>query len=83
MRRSAVKTGIRAFEKGRESLAETREKIDDLVAETQAELRSERFAAETDTEIDDVVEEVVEEVIEESEFGVQASDTPNIRNIVN
>ena len=30
-----------------------------------------------------IIEETVEEIVEESEFGVQSSDSPNVRNIVN
>ncbi len=42
--RRAVKTGMRLLEKGRETLAETSEVVEDLVAEVQAELREERTA---------------------------------------
>jgi len=42
--RSAVKIGVVAFEKGRETFAEIGEILDDMVAEVREDLRSERMA---------------------------------------
>jgi hypothetical protein len=52
--RGAIKSGMLAYERGREMLSEFGETIEDLVAETQAELQAERMAAETevDPEVD-------------------------------
>ncbi|MGB5519643.1 MAG: DUF5132 domain-containing protein [Gammaproteobacteria bacterium] len=72
--RSAVKNGIRAIEKGREILSETSEKMEDLVAETHAEMRAKR------TVMDDDLEGVVGESSEQSGY---AEDGSNVRNIVN
>jgi len=44
--RSALKTGIRVYEKGREATAELGEAFDDLVAEVHEELHLERAAKE-------------------------------------
>ena len=44
--RSAVKTGLLALEKGRETVAELGEIFDDLVAEVREELRAERESVE-------------------------------------
>jgi hypothetical protein len=46
MARSAIKAGLMAYEKGREGIAELSEEFEDLVAETQEELRAERVASE-------------------------------------
>ena len=54
--RIALKTGIRAMEKGREMLAETTEMVEDIVAETEQELRNERMAAATDEIVEDITE---------------------------
>jgi hypothetical protein len=43
--RSALKASLLAYEKGREGIAELSEEFEDLVAETQEELRAEREAA--------------------------------------
>lgn len=45
--RTALKTGLVLFEKGREWMAEAGEQFDDLLAEVRAELIEEREAAET------------------------------------
>jgi hypothetical protein len=42
--RSAIKASLLAYEKGREGIAELNEEFEDLVAETQEELRAERQA---------------------------------------
>lgn len=68
--RSAVKSGILAIEKGREMLAETSEKVEDLVAETQADMRAQRMHVE-------------EDAVEVAENSVQPDDQSNVRNIVN
>ena len=58
--RRAVKTGVMAYEKGREVLAELGETLEDATAEAQAELRAARMAgaapaaADVDMEDDDV-----------------------------
>jgi len=44
--RAAAKTGLVLFEKGRETLAEMGEVVEDFVAETRAELEAEAAAAE-------------------------------------
>lgn len=44
--RSALKAGLVAWEKGRETVAEFGEILDDMVAEVREELRMEREAAE-------------------------------------
>lgn len=44
--RSAAKTGIRLYEKGRESLEELGETIDDMVAEVEEEMIDARDAAD-------------------------------------
>jgi hypothetical protein len=44
--RSTIKTGLVAYEKGRETVAELGELMDDLVAEVREELRIEREAVE-------------------------------------
>jgi hypothetical protein len=46
--RAALKAGLVAMEKGREMLAELGETVQDVAAETQAELRESRFAAATE-----------------------------------
>lgn len=40
--RAAIKTGLALYEKGRETLAEVEETLDDLVAEVRAELEQEQ-----------------------------------------
>ena len=57
--KGALKAGVMAFERGRETLAELGEVVEDIVAETQAELREERQTAE-------------QVVVEESEGGAVA-----------
>ncbi len=44
--RSAMKAGIRAYEKGRESLEEFGETVDDIIAEVEEEMIDEHQAAE-------------------------------------
>jgi hypothetical protein len=44
--RSALKIGVVTYEKGRETLAEFGEILDDMVAEVREELRAEREGAE-------------------------------------
>ncbi|MGD8911713.1 MAG: DUF5132 domain-containing protein [Candidatus Thiodiazotropha sp.] len=44
--RSAIKAGLIAYEKGREGIAELSEEFEDLIAETQEELRADRMANE-------------------------------------
>jgi predicted HTH domain antitoxin len=51
--RSTLKIGVVTYEKGRETLAEFGEILDDMVAEVREELRAERDAAE-DTELDEL-----------------------------
>lgn len=53
--RAALKAGLLAMEKGREMLAELSETVQDVAAETEAELRESKLA-----EADVVVEEVAE-----------------------
>lgn len=48
--RSAVKTGLVLFEKGREWAAEAGESFDDLVAEVRAELAGQQMDLETAAE---------------------------------
>ena len=72
--RSAMKTGIRALEKGREMVAETSEKVEDLVAETQAEMRAKRT--------------VIEDKLDKAAVGATKSSGPtsgksNVRKNVN
>lgn len=43
--RSALKTGLRAYESGRETLAEWGEMVEDIAAEVDAELHEEKLAA--------------------------------------
>jgi hypothetical protein len=43
--RQALKTGMLAYEKGQEALAEFGETFEDVAAEVQAELREARFSA--------------------------------------
>lgn len=45
--RATVKTGIIAYEKGREAMAEVGEVLDDLVAEARAEIERNHVAAGT------------------------------------
>jgi hypothetical protein len=45
--RSAIKAGLIAYEKGREGVAELSEEFEDIIAETQEELRTDRMANET------------------------------------
>ena len=71
--RSAVKGSVRAVEKGREILAETSEKVEDLVAETQAEMRAERLHAEDE----------IEPRAAGAAAAGQHEDPSNVRNIVN
>jgi hypothetical protein len=72
--RSAMKNGIRAIEKGREIVAETSEKVEDLVAETQAEMRANRTVVEDERD---------EAAVGAAESSGPASDQSNVRNIVN
>jgi hypothetical protein len=44
--RSAIKAGLIAYEKGREGVAELSEEFEDIIAETQEELRTDRMATE-------------------------------------
>lgn len=78
--RSALKNGIRAIEKGREMLAETSEMVEDLVAETQAEMRAARFSSE-----DDLDESATKANTAGTETAKSAppDDQSNVRNIVN
>ena len=78
--RTAVKSGLRTVEKGREALAGTIEMVEDLVAETQAEMRAEREHAAADYE-DETAEEAVP--AEETEGTDQSGDETNVRSIVN
>jgi hypothetical protein len=48
--RSALKSGILIFEKGREWIAEAEESLEDLVAEVRAELAEERLGEEAAAE---------------------------------
>lgn len=43
--RSVLKAGLRAYQRGQEALAEFGEAVEDLVAETDAELKAEKVAA--------------------------------------
>ena len=72
--RSAMKNGIRAIEKGREIMAETSEKVEDLVAETQAEMRAKRMVTE---------DELDEAAVGATESSEPTGDQSNVRNIVN
>ena len=67
-----MKTGLRAVEKGREALAETMEKVEDMVAETRAEMRAEREDTTADFE-DGASVEAAE----------HSADESNVRSIVN
>lgn len=72
--RSAMKNGIRAIEKGREIMAETSEKVEDLVAETQAEMQAKRMVIE---------DELDEAAVGATEASGPTGDQSNVRNIVN
>ena len=77
--RSALKGGVRVVERGRELIAETSEMVEDLVAETHAEMRDERFYNEDDNEhapMDDTGVDTAEDTASHSE-------RTNVRNIVN
>ncbi len=57
--RAALKTGIIAYERGREALAEVSEVIDDIVAEVRSELEAEKaiaHAEETDAESEEALQ---------------------------
>jgi hypothetical protein len=78
--RSAVKNGIRAVEKGREMLAETSEMVEDLVAETQAEMRAARFGSEDDVDESATMDNSADM---ETSKSTPSEDQSNVRNIVN
>ena len=50
--RSALKSGVRVYEKGREKFELLGETVDDIVAEVEDELQEERAFAEQSTEED-------------------------------
>ena len=81
--RSAIKTGLRATEKGREILAESVEKFEDLIAETQAEMRAEYMdpAAGAGQTPETAAESAAETAEPEAAAGQaeQAADNSNVR----
>lgn len=89
--RSAVKTGLRAAEKGREVLAESVEKFEDLVAETQAEMRAGHMNSATQPETEPTAAtEAESEPGADTEGSGQpaghtedAADNSNVRKFVN
>ena len=56
--KAALKTGVRAFEKGTEAMAHLRESFDDIAAEVRADLES-QAAAEREKAREEEHEEVV------------------------
>jgi len=72
--RSAIKYSIRAVEKGREIMAVTSEKVEDLVAETHAEMQAKRMVIE---------DELDEAAVGATEASGPTGDQSNVRNIVN
>ena len=72
--RSVMKSGVRVIEKSREIMAETSEKVEDLVAETQAEMRAKRLAIE---------DELDEAAAGSTESSKSTRKRSNVRNIVN
>ena len=56
--RDAIKIGARAIERGREVLAETTEMVEDIVAETRADLRTEHLEQEAANQPDESAETV-------------------------
>jgi hypothetical protein len=53
--RAALKAGLLAVEKGRELIAELGETVQDVAAETEAELRESRFAAAGEGIVEDAL----------------------------
>ncbi|MFZ5906438.1 MAG: DUF5132 domain-containing protein [Nitrospirota bacterium] len=57
--KAAIKSGLLFYEKGRETFAETREILEDLVAEAKSEISAETAGAASETE--DAVQSVAPE----------------------
>lgn len=61
--RAAIKSGLLLFEKGRETVAELGEVMDDLLAEAQAEIEQSK---QHGGDVEDVTEETVVETVVET-----------------